>query len=109
MKPASWTPSAPGIRNARDRQQRIDRFADEAHPDACVERTSRGCRNDDPPTEPGAGKLHGAKQNNSHDAEADRGKGLRDRAETLIGDDCNREDQTQSRGENKPAFHAGIL
>jgi hypothetical protein len=92
-----------------DRQQRVDRFADEAHPDARVERTSRGCRNDDPPTEPGAGKLHSAKQNHNDDAEADCGKGLRDRAETLIGDDCNRQHQTQSRGENKPTFHAVIL
>ena len=44
-----------------------------------------------------------------YDAEADCGKGLRDRAETLIGDDCNRQHQTQSRGENKPTFHAVIL
>jgi hypothetical protein len=92
-----------------DRQQRVDRFADETHPDAGVQRTSRGRRENDPPAQPRAGELNGANHNHSDQAKAHRGKGFRDRAETLIGDDCNRQDETQSRGENKPTFHAANL
>jgi hypothetical protein len=84
-------------------------FTQAAHPGAGVQRTSRGRRKHDPPAEPGAGELNGTKHNHNGEAKADRGKSFRDHAETLIRDDCNREDETQSRGENKPAFHAANL
>src|SRR5262249_48523485 len=64
---------------------------------------------DDPPAEPRAGDLKHTHQNDDGDAEADRGKGLRHRAEALISDDGNRKSESQSCADNKQTFHAAIL
>ena len=55
-----------------------------------MQRASRGGRKHDPPAGACASKLDGTQHNHNGKPEADRGKGLRDGAETLIGDDGDR-------------------
>src|SRR5262249_59902339 len=91
------------------RRRRFDLCATKAAPAGGGERTPPGPGQQNHRAGPGAGELDGAKHNHSGEAEADRRKSLRDRAESLIGDDGDRQGETRSGGENKPAFHVANL
>ena len=68
----------------RHRQQCVDRFTDEAHPDADGGRVAaRLPGKDDPPAQPGAGDFDRAQDDHHGEAVADGRKSRRDRADTL--------------------------